>query len=283
MSKIGTHVSIAKGIELAPERAAILNCEFFQLFSKSPRGGNAKEITLEVARKFILACKENDFKPWKSNVIHSAYFINLASKNNRIFYGSISSLKKELEIANLLQIPFVVTHIGSAKDLDGDEKREDSYLKVEKGLEKVLENYTGKAKLLLENAADSGNILGNSIEEIAHFTNKFENIGFCMDTCHSFVAGYDLRKKNQVQEFFNEIDKKIGLKKLKLIHLNDSLTEFNSKVDRHDHLGKGKIGKEGISAVIETAKKKNIPMVIETKPDGVIKDIEFAKRIRDSF
>lgn len=283
MSKIGAHVSIAKGIDLAPGRAAELGCEFFQLFSKSPRGGNAKEITKQVAEKFISECKKYNFEAWNSAVIHSAYFINLASKNNRIFYGSVSSLKKELEIANLLEIPFVVTHIGSAKDFDGPNNKEDSYQTVEKGLEKILQDYTGKTKLLLEIAAGSGNILGDSIEEIAHFTKKFPSLGFCMDTCHSFVAGYDLRTTKDVQAFFQEMDQKIGPKKLCLIHLNDSLTEFDSKVDRHDHLGKGKIGKEGLQTVIELATEKNIPMIIETKPDGVRQDIEFAKEIRDSY
>lgn len=283
MSKIGAHISIAGGIEKAPQRAADLGCEFFQLFSKSPRGGKAKEITSEIAKQFIEECHHSDFESWNAAVIHSAYFINLASKNNRIFYGSISSLREELKTANLLEIPYVVTHIGSAKDFEGDNQRISANELVCKGIEKILEGYTEKAQLLLEIAAGSGNILGDSIDEIAYFTNKFDDLGFCMDTCHSFVAGYDLRSKENVISFFEEMEQKIGLQKLKVIHLNDSLTDFNSKVDRHDHLGKGKIGTEGLSEVIKIAKKENIPMIIETKSDKISEDLNFAKEIRDSY
>ncbi len=283
MSKIGAHVSIAGELENAPRNASKIGCEFFQFFSKSPRGGKAKEITPKIADNFVVECEKNAFKSWESNIIHSAYFINLASTNNRIFYGSVNSLKKELAIANLLKVPFVVTHIGSAKDFEGDSSRKKAREQVEKGLLKILEGYTGRSQLLLEIAAGSGNIMGDSIDEIAYFTNKFNQIGFCMDTCHSFVAGYDLRTKKDVVAFFKEMDKKIGLKKLRVIHLNDSLTDFNSKVDRHTHLGEGEIGAEGLAEVIKIAKNQNIPMIIETKDEKIVSDINFAKKIRDSL
>lgn len=282
MSKIGAHVSIAGGLENAPKNAAKIGCEFFQFFSKSPRGGKAKEINSEIAATFIATCEKLGYGAWESNIIHSAYFINLASTNNRIFYGSISSLKQELEVANLLKVPYVVTHIGSAKDFEGDDFRAQARQQVEKGLSKVLEEYTGRSQLLLEIAAGSGNIMGDSIDELAYFIEKFPQLGFCMDTCHSFVAGYDLRTKKGVVTFFQEMDAKIGLSKLKTIHLNDSLTGLDSKVDRHAHLGEGEIGKEGLFAVIEIAKTKNIPLIIETKDEKIVEDINFAKEKRDS-
>jgi deoxyribonuclease IV len=282
MSKIGAHVSIAGGLENAPKNAAKIGCEFFQFFSKSPRGGKAKEINAKIATNFIDTCEKLGFGSWNSNIIHSAYFINLASTNNRIFHGSISSLKQELEVANLLKVPFVVTHIGSAKDFEGDSFRDLARQQVEKGLSGVLKEYTGRSQLLLEIAAGSGNIMGDSIDEIAYFLKKFPQLGFCMDTCHSFVAGYDLHTKKGVIAFFQEMEEKIGLSKLKVIHLNDSLTGLNSKVDRHAHLGEGEIGEKGLSAVIEIAKAKNIPMIIETKDEKIVADIDFAKEKRDS-
>lgn len=283
MSKIGAHVSIAQGLQNAPLNAATLGCEFFQFFSKSPRGGKAKEITSGVVYGFLKVCAEKGFTPWKSSVIHSAYFINLASTNNRIFHGSITSLKQELETANLLKVPFVVTHIGSAKDHEGNSARESAINQVERGLSTILEDYNGRSQLLLEIAAGSGNIMGDTIEELAYFTNKFEKLGFCMDTCHSFAAGYDLRSKEQVVVFFAEMDEKIGLEKLKVIHLNDSMTDFASNVDRHDHLGKGKIGIEGLTEVIRIATQRKIPMIIETKHEGISSDLKLAKDIRASF
>ncbi|MBT3355938.1 deoxyribonuclease IV [bacterium] len=282
MSQIGAHVSIAGGLENAPKNAIEIGCEFFQFFSKSPRGGKSKEITTEIAANFVTECEQLGFKSWKSNIIHSAYFINLASTNNRIFYGSVSSLQQELEVASLLKVPFVVTHIGSAKDFEGKDSRKLAKKQVEKGLTKILRGYTGRSQLLLEIAAGSGNIMGDTIDEIAYFTDRFPQLGFCMDTCHSFVAGYDLRSKKQVRSFFTKMDEKIGIEKLKVIHLNDALTEFNSKVDRHDHLGQGKIGATGLAEVIKIATKKNIPLIIETKHVKIVSDIEFAKEARDS-
>ncbi len=282
MSKIGAHVSIAGGLENAPKNALRIGCEFFQFFSKSPRGGKSKEITPKIADNFVTECEKSGYRSWESNIIHSAYFINLASTNNRIFYGSVSSLKQELKVANLLKVPFVVTHIGSAKDFEGEKSWEQAREQVNKGLAKILEDYTGRSQLLLEIAAGSGSIIGDSIDEIAYFSNKFEELGFCMDTCHSFAAGYDLRNKKEVSAFFKEIDNKIGLTKLKVIHLNDSLTDFDSKVDRHAHLGEGKIGTEGLTEVIRVANKKNIPLIIETKDEKIISDINFAKKKRDS-
>jgi deoxyribonuclease IV len=284
MTKIGCHVSIADGIENAPERAKKLEAECFQVFSRSPHGGNYKTIDEQRAKRFLANCKKFGFAAGKDYVIHTPYFINLASANNRIYYGSISTIRKELETATLLQSPFVITHIGSSKDLKGKDVAKQINKKVMHGLQKIHDNYSGSAMLLLEIAAGSGNIIGDSFEEIGYFieTAKKENIelGFCFDTCHSFAAGYDLRTPAKTNNVFKELDQKIGLKKLKCIHFNDSLTAFNSRKDRHEHIGKGQIGKQGLKAVFDWAQKLELNLYLETKHDKIEDDLKITKNWR---
>lgn len=187
--KIGLHISIAGGIDKAPKRAADLGCECFQIFSRSPHGG---AYNIKFSEDVIASFKE-DCKKFKllDYYIHSPYYINFASSNNRIFFGTISSIKKELEIANLINSNAVVTHLGSAKDLGEKE----AIKKTIDGLDLVLEKYRGKAKLLIEISAGAGKIIGDSLDEIAEIikaVKKQEFIGVCFDTAHSFASGYDL-------------------------------------------------------------------------------------------
>lgn len=282
-AKVGCHVSIAGGIENAPARARELTSDCFQMFSRSPRGGAHKEIGKPEAKTFLLACKENNFEIGRDYIIHTPYFINLASKNSRIYYGSISALRKELETASLLKSPFVITHIGSSKDLEGDNIQQQVNEKVLKGLRKVHENYSGTAILLLEIAAGSGNIIGDTFKEIGFFIKEMKkekiNIGFCLDTCHSFAAGYDLRTSKKVIKVFEEMDKEIGLESLGCIHFNDSQTKLDSHVDRHEHIGEGEIGKKGLEEVAKQAKKLGINIYLETKHDKIDRDLELTKKM----
>ena len=285
-AKVGCHVSIAGGIENSPGNAKKLGAECFQIFSRSPRGGKAKEIGEEQAEKFLDECAKSGFEP-SDCVIHSPYFINFASKNNRIYYGSISAIREELETASLLKVPFIVTHMGSAKDYVEDENREKSQKEIDekvlKALQEIHKEYVGSAILLLEIAAGSGNIIGDSLEELGFFVKELEKenvkLGFCFDTCHAFAAGIDLRTKEDVKKAFKKMDEEIGLEKLKVIHLNDSMADFDSKVDRHDHLGKGKIGDEGIFEVVKRANNLGVNLIVETKHDGVKEDIEMVKKM----
>jgi len=280
--KIGCHVSIAGGLENAPKNAHTLDCECFQMFSRSPRGGNYTPLDQKGAEKFLIACKKYGYTPGKDYVIHTPYFINLASKNNRIYYGSINVLRQELEVASLIKCPYVITHIGSAKDLPDKKVKE----KVTKGIKEIHKNYKGSAMLVLEIAAGSGQIIGDNFKEIGYFIKQAKQsglkIGFCFDTCHAFSAGYDLRTSKKVTKVFKEIAKEIGEKNLKAIHFNDSLTEFNSHKDRHEHIGQGKIGSQGLKEVVKIAKKLKVNLYLETKHEAIIKDLNITKKFRDS-
>lgn len=284
--KIGCHVSIAGGIKNAPERAKQLGCEAFQIFTRSPHGGKMTEISAGVAKLFLSKCKKNKFTADKDYVTHTPYFINLASENNRIYYGSISALQKELEVATLIRASYVITHIGSSKDLSGKNIRKQINDKVMKAIGKIHERYQGSAQLVLEIAAGSGNIIGDTFEEIGYFVKSAEKegieLGFCFDTCHSFAAGYDLRSKEKVEKVFQEIVLKIGKNALKVIHFNDSVGKLGSNLDRHQHIGQGEIGQEGLKQVIQQAKKFRVNVILETKQDQIEQDIELTKSFRDN-
>jgi len=276
MTKIGAHVSIAGGVANAPGNAHQLGCECFQIFTRSPRGGQRKVIDFD---KFFSDCQKYGFEIGKDYVVHSPYYINLASANQKIAENSIRILKDELEVASQLKSPVVITHLGSA----GEQDRGVAQEKIIKNIQKIYDNYQGTAQLTLEIGAGSGKIMGVSLDEMKSYFEELDKLGvelgFCFDTCHAFATGYDLRTKDKVVKVFQEIDEKIDLKRFKCVHFNDSKAEFNSKKDRHEHIGKGLIGLEGMQAVVEETEKLNLNIYLETNHDKIKKDLEVAKRM----
>jgi len=271
---IGCHVSIAGGIQNAPERAADLVCECMQIFTRSPQGGSAPELTQEIIKEFKLQAKNYKLKAWH---IHTPYYMNFASANNRIRYGSVSVLRDELERGSFIGAKYVMTHLGSAKELG----QKEAIKKVIEMLKKSLEGYDGKTKLLLENSAGAGEIIGDDLKELAEIikgVNHSALAGICLDTQHSFASGYDWR---DFEATLKKIDSEIGLDKIKLIHANDSQTDFASNKDRHAHIGQGKIGLEAFKNIIAFAEKNEIDMILETESDAVKEDIELLKSLRD--
>jgi len=211
--KIGCHISIAGGINKAPQRAADLKCEIMQIFTRSPQGGKALELT----KNIILSFKTENLKFKISTIyIHTPYYINFTSTNNRIRYGSASVVRDELERASLLGAKYVMTHLGSAGELSEQEATK----KVSEMLTKTLNNYDGSAELLIENSAGAGKIIGatfSQISEIIKNVNHPKLNGICLDTQHSFASGYDWR---DFENTLKKIDQEIGLEKVKLIHAN---------------------------------------------------------------
>ena len=270
---IGCHVSIAGGVFNSPKRAAELGAEAMQIFTRSPQGGKAPELTPEVILKFNDEILKNKIG---MTVVHTPYYINFASENNRIRYGSISVIRDELERASLLGAKYVMTHLGSAGELP-EEKTSET---VVEALKKSLDGYAGSCELLLENAAGSGKIIGatfSQMSEIIKSINHTKLVGICLDTQHSFASGYDWR---DFENTLKKIDSEIGLDKIKLIHANDSKMEFNSRKDRHEHIGKGLIGEDAFQKIVTFAEEKNITMILETEHEGVREDIELLKSFR---
>ena len=271
--KIGCHVSIAGGVDKAPERAHDLGCEVMQIFSRSPQGGKSPELTLKSIQEFKIL---NSIFKIEEVYIHSPYYINFASAESRIRYGSVNAIREELERASLLGAKYVMTHLGSAKDLGEEEGRK----KTIEMLIKTLEDYEGSTKLLLENSAGAGAIIGDDLAELGEIIKKVNSsaiAGICLDTQHSFASGYDWR---DFEKTIERIDREIGIKNIKLIHANDSLTECGSKKDRHAHIGEGLIGREAFEKIVDFAKENEIDLILETEHDKVVEDIELLKSWR---
>ncbi len=285
---IGCHVSIAGGLFNAPKNAADLQCETFQIFTRSPRGGAAAEITPEIQFKF-----KEEMEKYKLNsfVVHCPYYINFGSAKPNIFHGSVSVVKQELERSSMLGASYVMTHLGSAKDLGED----NAYKQAQSGLAKILEGYEGSAQFLLEIAAGAGDVIGDSFEDLARLMEvlvKYKTFGgICFDTQHAFSSGYDLRTPETINETFKKFDKIIGLEWLKMSHMNDSKPELGARKDRHDHIGEGKIGKGGFKSLLEffgqklnsKDKKSQMPLILETEHDKVELDIKTLKGLRKAL
>jgi len=282
---IGAHVSIFNGVFNAPANAAKIGCDAFQMFTRSPQGGPAPELTESVVKKFKAELKKHKIHEF---YIHTPYYINLASSRNRIRYGSINVIRDDMERGSKLGAKYLMTHLGSATDLGPKKALE----KVKEGVKKILDGYKGTTQFLIEMSAGAGNIIGDTFEEIAAIIEAINNgqratsdkptIGVCFDTCHAFVSGYDLRDAESVNKTLNQFDKIIGLEKLKLIHANDAKSDLGSHIDRHEHIGYGKIGREGFYALIRHPKLHAVNLIIETPKDSKnIDDIKILKRLRD--
>lgn len=274
---IGCHVSIAGGVFHAPERAKELGCECMQIFSRSPQGGKAPVLTDDVIAKYEKALRKSAVK----NVyIHTPYFINLASTNNRIRYGSIKVIREELERGSLLGVRYIMTHLGSAGELS--EKA--ACAKVAEMLKKSLDGYSGITKLLIENSAGAGKIIGDTFAEIGMIIRALKNpslAGVCLDTQHAFASGYDFRTPGIVKKTFQKIEKELGGENLiKLMHTNDSMVVYGAHRDRHEHIGEGFIGMESFQEIVRYAANNDIDMICETEHDRVEKDMTTLKKMR---
>ncbi len=277
---IGCHVSSAGGLWSAPANASKLDCETFQIFSRSPHGGPVKEITPDVIEKYQQAMSEFGMGVF---VIHAPYFINLGSANPRIYHGSINVIRQEMERGTLIGAQYVMFHPGSFKDL-GDKV---GMKQAKEGLKQIMDGYKGTTQLLVEISAGAGSVIGDTFAELAELMKpviKHKGFGgICFDTQHAFGSGYDIRTKAAVEKTFKEFDETIGLEYLRMSHVNDSKVEFGSHRDRHEHINDGFIGEKGFQAFLEFLKKKNlaIPLILETEHDKVDADIKLLKTLRD--
>jgi deoxyribonuclease IV len=281
--RVGLHVSAAGGAVNAPDNAKELGAECFQFFSRSPRGGKAPEITDEVAKIFRAKCRKYDMKSY----IHAPYYINFASKNKRIYHGSINVVREELERGSKLGVKYMMTHIGSAKDfpLESSGQKSNAAIKqTVKGLKEVFKGNTKfSTKLLLEISAGAGVILGDTFEELKYFLKELgrNDVHICLDTCHMFASGYDIRTQQALDETMKKFQKVLGLKQLKLVHVNDSVFDLDSYKDRHEHIGKGKIGEVGFKALLKHPGFQKVNFILETKHDELLNsDLNFLKKHR---
>lgn len=272
---IGAHVSAVGGVQNTPSNANEEHLECFQFFSRSPRGGKAPELTPEIIKSFQDGCKKYHMR---SAYIHTPYYINFASTNSRIRYGSISVIREELERASLLGVKAVMTHLGSSKGQRKSEARK----KVIEGINKALDGYKGSSMFLIENSAGAGDIIGADFEEIQNIILSIENknAGMCLDTQHSFASGYNWKDAKKRDIIIHDLEKMIGLEKISVIHINDSKVECGSRKDRHEHIGFGYIGKEAFEWFLNHPKMKHVDAILETESEKRADDVRLLKKLR---
>ena len=267
--KIGFHVSIIGRIDEAVDRAVEIGCNTFQIFTRNPRSWKAENLKREEVKAFIEKVEKFDMQPVFA---HMPYLANLASPRPNIYFLSVKTLKMELERCRILKIPYLVTHLGSHL---GSGKSE-GFKRIIKAINEAYSSVGGEVTLLLENTAGTKNSMGSSFEDIKYIIDnlKFPDfVGVCFDTAHAYAAGYDLRTQCAVQDVIRRFDEIIGFEKLRLVHLNDSRGGLGSHIDRHEHIGMGKIGEEGFRAILKS-KLGSLPLIMETPIDERRSDVE---------
>ena len=275
--QIGAHVSISGSVANAVNNAIERKCNAFQIFTRSPRSWHAKELEQGEVNEFKDRLSSSDIDRHATRA-HMPYLPNLSSPDKEGYDKSIKTMIKEVQRCNVLGIPFLVTHLGSHRGT-GEEK---GIERLVDALNKVAET-KADVTILLENTAGQKNSVGSEFKQWAEIFSKCKQknrFGVCFDTCHAFAAGYDLRKKQDVQKTLKEFDELIGFENLKILHLNDSKGMLNENRDRHEHIGLGQIGEEGMSEIISIMNKKKIPMILETPIDDKRDDFGNIEKVK---
>lgn len=274
---LGAHVSISGGVYNAPYNGKDATCDAVQIFTSSSNQWHAKTLTDDDAEKFMAAQTETGVRV---ACAHDSYLINLASPDPTLYEKSCDAFFEEMKRCDLLSISNLVMHPGS--HVGSGEKA---------GLEKITASFNrmfaadpdGKVTVCLETTAGQGTNLGYRFEQLAEIIDLVENkdrMGICLDTCHIFAAGYPIKTETDYQATIGQFDHILGLARLKIIHMNDSLKDFGSHVDRHQHIGQGFIGKEPFGFFLNDRRLALIPKILETPKESAAEDIANLKILR---
>lgn len=258
--RVGCHVSIGGNIYESVDRAAALGCDTMQIFSRNPRGWQVKPLAKADAEEFKRRRKAKGISPL---IVHIPYLINLASPEEKLYKQSIAAYIEDVERADMLGAEYFNTHVGNHKGMGEDFGLD----RLGKALDIIIKKSKPKLMILLENTAGGGSELGYKFKHfkgILKKVRKKEEVGLCLDTCHAYAAGYDLATRKGLEDMLDEIDSLIGLKKLKVLHANDSKAPLGSRIDRHEHIGRGRIGTKGFQAMTRHPVLKKMPFILET-------------------
>ena len=275
--QIGAHVSISGSLDRSVDNAVERECSAFQIFTRNPRSWFAKDVDPNDAEKFKEKLSDSDIDRM-ATCAHMPYLPNLSTPEDEGYEKSIKSMIKEVERCDKLGIPYLVTHLGSHKG-SGEEN---GIKRLTNALNEVAKT-KADVMILLENTAGQKNSVGSDFKQLAEIFSKCKptkKFGICLDTCHAFVAGYDLRTKEAAKKTMKEFDETVGIENLKILHLNDSKGELNSNLDRHNHIGLGEIGNEGLSEMIKIMNENKIPIVLETPIDDIRDDFENIRKAK---
>ncbi len=260
MSKayIGFHVSLGKSIDSVFDTAQSMGCTTLQMFTRNPRGWKFKDLNESQVKSFREKREKSGFR---FVVDHMPYLPNLASPVKSVMKKSREALVAEVERCERLGIDYLVVHLGSHMGKG-----------IETGIRNVAEacnialKRRGKTVILLENSAGQKNSVGSKFEELSRIIDKIRSrrVGVCLDTCHLLASGYDIRSENSVKETMKEFESKVGIERLLVLHMNDSKGDIGSNLDRHENLGKGKVGLEGFKAILRYNGIMDRPIILET-------------------
>ncbi|MDT7542100.1 MAG: deoxyribonuclease [Acidobacteriota bacterium] len=262
-ARIGFHAPIAGGLQNALLKARALGCDTVQIFSRNPRGWSARPLEAEQIETFKRVRAETRIDPV---VIHANYLINLAAADPVIREKSIASFREEIERGIALGADYLVVHPGSAKgacEADGIRTCVESMREVCEGIE--LKSF----RVLLENTAGQGACIGHRFEHLGEIMESCAelNLGVCFDTAHAFTAGYDLRDEDGYAATIEAIERNVGTENVRAVHFNDSKADYNSRVDRHWHIGQGHLGAQALSRVARAPQLAQAAFLLETPVD----------------
>lgn len=270
--RLGVHTSIAGGLHLGLLRAWELGCTAVQIFSHNPRSWETPSISEDEAARFRRLREELDIRPV---FVHASYLVNIASAREEVRARSVSLLAEEMSRANAIGADFVVLHAGNARDGRGR-------MRAAQGLRKVLGGRKNESGLLIENTPGRRGDIASTASELAELLEGARGLvrGVCVDTCHAYAAGHDLAAEDGARAFFEEIRVRLGTGSVRLFHLNDARGGLGSGLDRHEHLGKGRIGGRGLRRFVNHPDWNEVPVILETPKEGPRDDPENLRRAR---
>jgi len=266
--RLGMHVSVAGGVDLAIERGVALKCEAIQIFNKNNNQWKAFELKDDVVARYFVNLKSSKLHPIVS---HASYLINLATSDQALWEKSRDSFAEELARCDRLAIPYLVVHPGSHMGA-GEEY---GCARVAQALNEIYARQKIKCVTTIEHTAGQGNHIGYKFEHLAAIRkgmNDKKKFGVCLDTCHLVAAGYDFSTPAKYAAMLDSFNKIVGIKTLQVVHCNDSKTPLGSRVDRHEHIGKGTVSKSGFRSFLTDPRLAEIPGLLETPTDGTGKD-----------
>ena len=268
--RFGFHISIAGGFSKVVERANVRGCETIQFFSRNPRGWKYSPLNKEEVKEFRSSIQSSTLFPV---FLHMPYLANIASFKSKFYKRSIQSIATDLQRAEQLGAQYLIIHIGHRMESSEDEAIE----AVSQGIDQAFQKVKNSIILLMENTAGQGSEVGYNFEQIKGIIEGVEDnkrLGVCLDTAHTFEAGYNLSSKDGLERTLKNFDQAVGLKRLHLLHLNDSKTPLGSRKDRHWHIGEGYIGMEGFRNLVNHPLLKRLPGIMETPRKDTVEDLK---------
>lgn len=271
---IGAHVSISKGLAAAVNTAVEIGANTFQFFTRNPRGGSARRLEQGDIEEAHAMMTDHNFGPV---VAHAPYTYNLASVKASVREFSLRTLREDLERISIMRVPYLVFHVGT----HGGQGEEQGLELVIQGIRELIPAIREGSYLLMEGMAGEGSELGYTFTQLGQIINECggsPRLGICLDTCHMTGAGYDLTNLEEVKE---EIRRHVGLERLKVIHLNDTLFSLGARRDRHAKLGEGYLGLDTIRGIVCDSDLGRLPLILETPNDndGYAREIAVVKKM----